>query len=326
MDVVIQRETLIKARRYVRSIPLLWPAYGIYWHVRSWYEANKNYPATESLLDFGNYPEPDLDSPVSQLCTSNQLISRPYRRWCREMHSPARFSRKQWEFVYILRVLQLAGMLNPGKTGLGFGCGREPLAGLLAKHGCKILATDLEQGRALEQGWVNTMQHASGLDELYACAAEFVSHRKFFERVAYRSTDMNNIPDDLYGKFDFVWSACALEHLGSLRHGMDFIRNSARCLKKGGVAIHTTEFNLSSNDATCEEPACSVYRARDMEQLIGELEAEGYQVSPLNLNTGDGKVDRYIDIPPYGFSPHIKILLSGYVVTSIGLIVRRPAR
>lgn len=325
MDVLTQQEKLVKLRRYVRHIPLFWYFYGVYWRIRGWYEANRNYPVTRSVLDFGTYREPDLDNPVSQLCTSTQLRSGLYRRWCREMHSPARFSRKQWEFVYILQVLQLSDMLSPGRSGLGFGCGREPLAGLLAKYGCKILATDLEQERAQEQGWVNTMQHISSLDELHFSAAEFIPRQDFFDRVAYRTVDMNSIPDDLHGEFDFVWSACALEHLGSLRHGMDFIKNSVRCLNSGGVAVHTTEFNLSSNDATCEEPGCSIYRARDIEQLIGELEAENYQVSMLNLNTGSGNVDRYIDIPPYGFSPHIKLELSGYVVTSIGLIVRKPA-
>jgi len=324
MDVIAQRAFMAKVRRYVRNIPLAWTIYGLFWRVRSWYEANRNYPVAESLVYFGDYPEPSLDSPVSQLCTSNQLSTKLYRRWCKEMHSPARFSRKQWEFVYILQVLQISGMLRPGKLGLGFGCGREPLAGLFAKYGCRILATDLEQERALQQGWVNTRQHISGLDELYSCAEEFISREDFYEQVSYRPVDMNNIPDDLYEKFDFVWSACALEHLGSLRRGMDFVKNSVRCLKKGGIAVHTTEFNLSSNDSTCEEPACSIYRVRDIKQLLGELEAENFQVSPLNFNTGGGKVDRYIDIPPYGFSPHLKLKLSGYIVTSIGLIIRRP--
>lgn len=325
MDVVAQRHLLAKVRRIARGVPLFWPLYGVYWRARSWYEAEKDYSAAASLYEFGVYPEPNLENPVSQLCTSNQLLSPVYRKWCRAMHSPARFSRKQWEFVFILQVLKMAGILGKGKKGLGFGCGREPLAGLFAKYGCEILATDLARELAHERGWVDTMQHASSLEGLYSCASEFITEQDFSERVTFRSVNMNDIPPDLEGRFDFVWSACALEHLGSLQHGLDFIKNSTRCLKKGGVAVHTTEFNLSSNDATCEDPSCSIYRARDMERLTTELEAAGYQVEPLNFNAGGGKVDKHIDIPPYGFSPHLKLMLSGYVVTSIGLIIRRPA-
>lgn len=324
MDVISQRHFLARARRFARAVPFFWQFYGIYWRIRSWYEARSDYPAITSLCNFGVYPEPNLNNPVSQLCTSSQLLSPVYRKWCREMHSPARFSRKQWEFVFILQVLNIKGMLNQGKKGLGFGCGREPLVGLLAKYGCEIIATDLEHDLAQERGWVDTMQHTSSIESLYSCATEFITRQNFFERVTYRSVNMNDIPADLEGKFDFVWSACALEHLGSLQHGLDFIKNSVRCLKEGGVAVHTTEFNVSSNDTTCEDPNCSIYRARDIERLMVELEAEGYQVEPLNLNTGGGKVDHHVDIPPYGFSPHLKLMLSGYVVTSIGFIVRRP--
>lgn len=320
---ISRKKISTKIRGVVRDIPLLWELYYLYWRIRTWSEVRKIYPDVKSLHDFGEYSIPNLDSPVSQLCTSNQFLSPIYRKWCREMGSPARFSRKQWEFVYILQVLNLKGMLSLGKHGLGFGCGREPLSGLFAKYGCNILATDLEEELAAERGWVDTMQHATGLDGLYSCASDFISHQDFVKRVNYRSVDMNEVPSDLSEGFDFVWSACALEHLGSLQHGIDFVKNSVRCLKKGGVAIHTTEFNLSSNDTTCEEPSCSVYRACDIERIAYELENEGYSVEKLNFNIGDGNVDKYIDIPPYSISPHIKLELSGYVVTSIGLIIRR---
>lgn len=315
--------TLLKARSFVRAVPFAWSVYGIYWRLRSWIEAHRFYRVDREIVNFGDFPSPTLERPVSQLCTSNQLVSPIYRSWCRTLHSPARFIRKQWEFVYILQVLHLSGMLQPGKNGLGFGCGREPLAGVLAQHGCNILATDLAHDVAMERGWVDTMQHAAGLEGLYSASQEFITRQDFLSRVQFRSVDMNAIPVDLYGGYDFVWSACALEHLGSLQYGIDFIKNSVRCLKLGGLAVHTTEFNLSSNESTSEEPSCSLYRACDIQRLITELQGTGFEVAPLNLNSGTCRVDNYIDIPPYGVSPHLKLLLSGYVVTSIGLIIRR---
>lgn len=323
IDVIRSRQILAKARSYVRVVPFAWSVYVSYWQFRTWIDAHRRYSSDRELVDFGEFPLPTLESLASQLCTSNQALSPIYRFWCRAMHSPARFSRKQWEFVYILQALRLSEMLQPGKKGLGFGCGREPLTGLLAQYGCDIVATDLAQDRAAEQGWVNTMQHAPGLEGLYSAAREFISRREFLSRVQFQSVDMNAVPVDFYDGYDFVWSACALEHLGSLQHGMEFIKNSVRCLKPGGVAVHTTEFNLSSNEDTAEEPGCSIYRACDIQNLIEELEAAGYEVASLNLNSGTGRVDNYVDVPPYSFSPHLKLLLSGYVVTSIGLIIRR---
>ena len=324
MDVIANRQLLARLRRIARGFPLAWPAYRMYWKTRRWLESRKDYPENRTVQNFGGFASPTLDQPVTQLCTSAQMLCKTYDCWCDAMHSPARFSRKQWEFVFILQALSLRGMLSPGRVGLGFGCGREPLAGLFARYGCQVVATDLAPETAKDQGWVATMQHASSLEALYQCAEEFVSREVFFDRVDFRVVDMNTIPDDLSGKFDFVWSACALEHLGSLRHGMDFVKNSVRCLKPGGVAVHTTEFNISSLEQTLESPGCSIYRACDIEQLIRELVADGHEVAPLNLNTGTAPVDHHVDLPPYGFSPHLKLMLEGYVVTSIGLIVSRP--
>ncbi len=74
--------------------------------------------------------------------------------------------------------------------------------------------------------------------------------RQQFNRfVEFREVDMNTVPDDLAG-YDFCWSACALEHLGSLDNGIKFIRRSLACLAPGGVAVHTTEFNTSSDEDT----------------------------------------------------------------------------
>lgn len=324
-DVVSHRELFARIRSVARTIPYAWALYGKYWRFRRWFESKRQYPDRIRLANLGHYPVPSLATPVSQLCTAEQMLSSEYDRWCAAMHSPARFSRKQWEFVFILQVLEKFGMLADGRCGLGFGCGREPLAGLFAKMGSRVLATDLDPASAQEQGWAATMQHAASLDALYECAKEFLPRSEFDARVTFKNADMNSIPAGFQGQFDFVWSACALEHLGSLRHGMEFIKNSLRCLKAGGVAVHTTEFNLSSDERTFESAGCSLYRASDIKQLVTEIEAQGYEVAPLNLNSGTHAVDRHIDLPPYGFSPHIKLMLEGYVVTSIGLIIRKPA-
>jgi len=322
-NIISDRYLIAIARSFIIKIPGAWRAYYFFWRIRSFIEAKLTYKSNVPILKFTEDSEPSLENPTSQLCTSRQMKTALYRSWCKKLYSPARFSRKQWEFVYILQSLYLSDVLKKGNCGIGFGCGREPLAGVFASYGVNVLATDLNHEEAKMGGWVNTMQHASSLDDLYTASKYIVSRKSFYELVSFKELDMNHIPRSLYNKYDFLWSACALEHLGSLEHGLRFIKNSARCLKPGGVAVHTTEFNLSSNDRTVESTDCSVYRARDIKKLIIELEKDGFEVAPLNLNTGQGSIDQYVDLPPYRFSPHLKLEIGQYVVTSIGMIIRR---
>ncbi|MBK3820718.1 methyltransferase domain-containing protein [Paraburkholderia aspalathi] len=296
--------------------------YDRYWRARTAREWGARYTSAPLVIDGQDTPEPSLSRIASQLCTASQCVDVRYRHWCKKMKSPARLARKQWEFVYALEALAQAGMLAPGKRGLGFGCGGEPLSAVMAKHGCEIVATDLQTTEAAAKGWVATNEHAAPLEALNSYGIS--EPRRFAERVSFEFADMNAIPDKFTGGFDFVWSCCAFEHLGSIRHGLDFVKNSARCLKSGGVAVHTTEFNLSSNDTTLEDPGCVIFRRRDMELLRDELEADGYLVAPFNFNAGSQPVDHHIDAPPYSSSPHLKIKLDNYVATSIGLIVTKP--
>jgi hypothetical protein len=136
---------------------------------------------------------------------------------------------------------------------------------------------------------------------------------------------MTEIPGDLRG-FDFCWSICSLEHLGSLDEGFEFIERSVATLAPGGVAFHTTEFNLSSDDDTVESGPTVIYRKRDVEALKQRLEAEGHQVAAFDFSRGDGLLDEYVDVPPYGEEPVLRFLAGPYTLTSIAIVVRaRPS-
>tara|TARA_B110000971_G_scaffold118883_1_gene121761 strand:- start:8636 stop:9601 length:966 start_codon:yes stop_codon:yes gene_type:complete len=310
----------------VKSLPLVgtlaWYAYKAYWALRTYIDLKKKIPIPNNvLLNKCTYEEPSLNAITSQLCTTGQCIEPQYHHWCAEMRSPARLGRKQWEFVFILEALNKLDCFAQGKKGLGFGCGKEPLAAVMAKHGCEVVCTDLSTDEAFEQGWVETNQHSESVSNMHY--GGICDKNTFINRVSFQFADMNNIAPQLRG-YDFVWSACALEHLGSLRHGMNFVLNSMDCLVPGGVAVHTTEFNLTSNDKTFETAGCSIYRQQDIEKLSLELKAKGFDVWPLNLNPGSHKVDEHVDWPPYNPSIHLKLMLESYVVTSIGIIVRKP--
>lgn len=248
--------------------------------------------------------------------SSNQLTEKAFS-------SPVVYHRKQWEFVYICQALYERGLLIAGKRGVGFGVGTECLPAVFASYGCEILATDLSGEDATNEGWKQTAQNMD-VDDLKALNKYgLCEEEKFFNLVRTRNVDMNDIPVDIEG-YDFCWSACALEHLGSIQHGLDFIENSLRVLKQGGVAVHTTEFNLSSEGKTFESPIYSLYRRCDIENLVNRLEANGHSVEPLDFHKGTSVLDNFIDLPPYSSKDmHLRLELQGFPCTSIGLIIRK---
>ena len=258
---------------------------------------------------------------TSQICNSSFFDLPLFQYWCDRLKAPKVYHRKAWEWVYIAPAPQERGMLAEGRKGIGFGCGEEPLVDGFASFGCKIRATDLKAGE--DNAWVKTGQNAAG--DIKKLHKGISSLNQFLKNVTYQDVNMNEIPDDLRG-YDFCWSSCALEHLGSLKHGLDFIRNSLKVVRPGGVMVHTTEYNLDEQEETLECTNLSIYRKQDIEGVIQELEMEGHTVSPLDLHQGDSIEDGFADIPPYTSNVHLRLMLSKFRCTSIGLIVRKAER
>jgi hypothetical protein len=268
-----------------------------------------------------HFAPPTIARPVSQVCTDEQFREPEYERLCAIHKTQPNFHRKQWEFLYIHSVLEKLGMLAPGRRLLGFGTGTEPLPSIFASFGADVLATDAPMGTDEAQGWSTTAQHSSNVEDLFK--PHLVSREAFDAHVSFAAADMNDIPDSLQG-FDACWSACAFEHLGSIEHGLRFYENSLKTLKPGGIAVHTTEFNISSNEETMETPGLSLFRRQDFERMLGRLLDAGHEVMPFNTHPGNGPGDLHIDAPPWS-GPHIRVEAGRYVITSIGLVTRRRA-
>lgn len=254
--------------------------------------------------------------------------------WCSQLGIPLVFHRKLWEFAYLLQALEENHMLKPGRRGLGFGCGEEPLASYLASRGVHALVTDLSEEDASAEGWKKTGQHLSALQSAYM--PHLVAREVFDDLVSHHVVDMNAIPEDL-GEFDFCWSICALEHLGSIAQAMDFVVNALTTLKPGGVAVHTTEFNFLSDEETIDNWPTVLPLRRHFEALAERLRGLGHEVTSLDFNVGDKPLDRFIDIPPYpgdpsrklermnahGDSTHLKLSIDGFASTCFGMIIRK---
>lgn len=227
--------------------------------------------------------------------------------------------RKMWEWCAIAQALDERGMLRPGKWGCGFAVGQEPLASLFAARGVNVLATDLGTEHVSE-AWKNTGQHAGSIAALRW--PNLVSEAQLAERVRFQPVDMRDLSPITKRDFDFVWSSCSFEHLGGLEAGLRFVEESAKLLRPGGVAVHTTEINLTSDEKTIESGNTVLYRRSDLKALDARLRAQNVDLAPLDLDAGEHPFDKDHDIQPWYTTGrhHVKLLIGEFVSSSVLLI------
>jgi SAM-dependent methyltransferase len=232
------------------------------------------------------------------------------------------YHRKSWEWCAAAQTLWERGKLAPGMRALGFAVGNEPMASIFASFGVEVEATDLDPNLGRSADWMTTNQHASSIEALYK--PHIVDRPSFDSLIRFRYADMNGEWDFPEASYDFVWSCCSLEHLGSLMAGIVFVVRAARLLKPGGIAVHTTEYNVSSNGVTAETGPSVIYRRADIEEIDRVLRREGRCLATPDFDPGDHEFDRLYDVPPYYQIPgrqHVKLLIEGHVSTSFLLTV-----
>lgn len=279
-----------------------------------------NYLKDIPMPPFIDYKSTDPFMLYSTPCVADFMHPR-FLEICNSIKHPFTWQRKLWEWVFIINFLEGKGMLKPGNRGLVFGVGSERLPSFFANTGVKIVATDAPSDIGEKQGWKDSNQFADGLSHLYF--PDIVDANDFNSNVSYQTCDMNNIQQELNG-FDFNWSSCCFEHLGSIDAGLQFVINAVeKTLRIGGVAVHTTEFNLTSNTDTVEDARTVIFRYRDIEQLTKRLNERGHIVKPVLIAPNRSYHDYHVDVPPYKSNVHLKLLLDKYVSTSLGLIITR---
>lgn len=280
--------------------------------------------------DFSAPAEPVRVGLTSRVCRQADIEHDWLRHWCPALFCYPLYHRKLWEDCFVLQALWEAGMLEPGRRGLGFAVGQEQLPSLFAARGLEITATDLDPADRRARGWLASGQHSA------ATAAHLhhphqLERAAFDARVSFRAVDMRRIPADL-GGYDFLWSVCALEHLGTLERGLDFVLRAMRCLKPGGVAVHTTEYNLNQQERTLGRGKTVLYQRRHLDALAARLAAEGHAMLAFDDAGGEGLLDQFVDLPPYQYHPfplgplhppHLRLAFRGRIVTSAGIIIRK---
>jgi hypothetical protein len=263
---------------------------------------------------------PSLANPISQPCTFDQVCSPEYLRWCERLSIRPLHHRKTWEWVYILQVLEHHGMLRPGMRGLGFGVGNEPIAAYAASQHAQVVATDLPLSEPRAEEWQATGEHSRHFEDLNP--QEICPPDDFARYVTFREVDMRAIPDDLTS-FDFNWSSCAMEHLGSLEAGLEFFDRQIECLKPGGIGVHTTEYNVVPDGPTLTSPLTVMYQRAHLEELTYAIRRRGHKMT-ITLALGTRPEDVHVDKRPFT-NTHIRTETLGYIHTSFGLVVQRGA-
>jgi len=262
--------------------------------------------------------------------TQHDIASDWVAFWCAELKIPLVFHRKLWELAYVLQAIHENGLLRAGMRGLGFGCGQEPLPSYFASHNVSIMMTDLPPDDRASFGWAATGQHAATLERGFQ--THLVERAQFERHVSLRHVDMNEIPSDLRD-YDFCWSICALEHLGSIEKGLAFIENAMETLRPGGLAVHTTEFNFLNDEETIDNWPTVLFQRKHFVEIAARLRDRGHKVAELDFDVGHEPLDKFIDIPPFAFSwnenmrqtwglrsDHIKVSVDGFASTCFGII------
>ena len=256
----------------------------------------------------------------SSLCRFEDMITNEYRDICSFIGQKPVLHRKQWEYAYIVWKLDSLGKLGMGSKGIGFGVGQEPLPAAFSSKQCTILATDAPKDNN-DQGWELTSQFATSIQQL--SKPDILPDSELQKYCHFRELDMNDYESIPLG-WDFHWSSCVIEHLGGIQSAIDFVVNSARKLAPGGVAVHTTEFNLSSNEDTLDMPGTCILRRRDLDMLRVRLAEVGLHMEDLVLDPGSHVYNYHVDCPPYQSYGHLRLELDKYLSTSVGMVIVNP--
>jgi hypothetical protein len=305
-------------------------------NIKAWGQelAEKAYKKLESLSPPKSTKNYNLTSKAS---TQLDMESDWFLYWCNELKLAPLYHRKLWELAFCLQVLFEAGVLKNNKEakGIGFGCGKEPIGSYLASKKIKTVITDLETKLAKNKGWVQSNEHTSHIEDAFN--PKIVSKNIFSQFSKHVFVDMNNIPKNLKTQeFDFCWSICALEHLGSIENGLKFIENSLKTLKPGGIAVHTTEFNYLQDDKTISYGPTVLFLKKHFVELKKRCLKLGYEMLEPDFDVGCGVLDKYIDVPPFAgnnaiyksnfknYKPiQLKLSVAQYPVTCFGIIIKK---
>ncbi|GMR25066.1 MAG: hypothetical protein BMS9Abin39_0342 [Ignavibacteria bacterium] len=242
-----------------------------------------------------------------------------------ELKEPPRFHRKQWEFAMIFLALKKLGCLNDNMTGLSLGGGNERVLYSIAQHINKLTVTDLYDEET-------TWDCAKTNDP-----DEYIKASKPFDvddsKIKALRMDMRYLHFE-DNTFDFCYSSCAFEHIGTFDDFVQHLDEVYRVLKENGVYVFTTELQIGSN--TIEDPHNYVFSPSYLNDIFRKIKLTP-KLDP-NIYITNHEVNKPIpsNIKNLCYSsegsfsdeilnnyPHIFLLRGKYPFTSIQFVFRK---
>ena len=237
--------------------------------------------------------------------------------------APVLTHRKIWEWVYIIQALHERDLLREGRAGLGFGVGTDPLTALpLPVRAARSWPPIFRHRRSPMPVAGRPVANTPLASRTASTPTASVNRHSFDQLVQFRPVDMRSSSrPDLRKALTSRGRPSALEHLEGRWRKEKFLLRQMDCLKPGGYAVHTTEYNVESNAATVGLGHTVLYRKRDIEALAGQLRRLGHRIE-IDYSTGTSPADRHVDQHPWG-GPHLKIQLERFVTTSLALVIQK---
>ena len=275
------------------------------------------------IPNFSNDYLPSSPNLKSEVISERRFLEPDFFYWMKYLREKPKLHNKQFQFYAIMdRAFSIVkDSETKFPTAIGFGVGKEPIPSALVALGYKVIATDYLDGEIAE-AWRSTGEQSETFLDLNQ--RKIVPDAKFLSSCTFRNMDMNAIPSDLHASFDFVWSSCALGHIGSYEKGLAFILNSLKLLKPGGWAVHTTELDRSNLTEKFESPNLSFYKFSDLEAVLEEAERQGFVALQIEKRPWDGRSEKYVVSEPWKKKPHLRIEIFGREINSVVIQIQRP--
>jgi hypothetical protein len=252
----------------------------------------------------------------SKAATQADIEARWCRGWCATLLERPRYHRRLWETAYVLQTLFEADALLPGARVLALGPVDTSVISYLA---CNEVCSTVVAASAPSR------------------REDLADSHSFDNRVIH----LLPVESGLKGVegFDACWSIGNIGGHGSIRAGMDFVLETMKTLKPGGVAVHILDFNFADDSQTIDNWPSVLFQRRHIELLAQELTAAGYLPRQLDFHLGHQPLDRFVDLPPYNLDrteafwglwkdgwqgAHLKVSVDGFPVTSFALVCSRP--
>ncbi len=220
--------------------------------------------------------------------------------------------RKAFEWIQTLYGLSVTGKLCEKSRVLGVGTGHEPIVYWLARNAGEVMATDLfdeewAQGNASE-GDPSVLSDPDKYKPF-----DYPRERLKFIRMDGRSLEFDD------NSFDIVFSLSAIEHFGGKELSGQAVKEMARVLKNGGMAVIATEYVLNS----IEHPA--FFNEDDL--LFYIIQESGLNlIQDIDFSVPHIYLDRPLRFPEeIYYTPHMSLTDGNVVWTSIVLfLVKSP--